>query len=77
MRGLTRSTASRGRKGASKLLGWLVPGLNRPTPFFDDRTKGPTATPRESPYVVVGYGHCNFTRARHADDLSRVVAHDR
>jgi hypothetical protein len=30
---------------ASKLLGWLVRGLNRPTPFFDDRTKAPRAKP--------------------------------
>jgi hypothetical protein len=30
---------------ASKLLGWLVRGLNRPTPFFDDRTKVPRAEP--------------------------------
>ena len=31
---------------ASKLLGWWVRGLNRPTPFFDDRTKAPRAVPR-------------------------------
>ena len=31
---------------ASKLLGWWVLGLNRPTPFFDDRTKAPCAVPR-------------------------------
>ncbi len=30
---------------ASKLLGWLVRGLNRPTPFFDERTKAPRAVP--------------------------------
>jgi hypothetical protein len=30
---------------ASKLLGWWVRGLNRPTPFFDDRTKAPRAVP--------------------------------
>jgi hypothetical protein len=30
---------------ASKLLGWWVQGLNRPTPFFDDRTKAPRALP--------------------------------
>ena len=34
---------------ASKLLGWLVRGLNRPTPFFDDRTKAPRAVPRVVP----------------------------
>jgi hypothetical protein len=28
------------------LLGWWVRGLNRPTPFFDDRTKAPRAVPR-------------------------------
>jgi hypothetical protein len=31
---------------ASKLLGWWVRGLGRPTPFFDDRTKAPCAVPR-------------------------------
>jgi hypothetical protein len=31
---------------ASKLLGWWVRGLGRPTPFFDDRTKAPRAVPR-------------------------------
>jgi hypothetical protein len=31
---------------ASKVLGWWVRGLNRPTPFFDDRTKAPCAVPR-------------------------------
>jgi Family of unknown function (DUF6151) len=31
---------------ASKLLGWWVRGLGRPTPFFDDRTKAPCAMPR-------------------------------
>jgi hypothetical protein len=31
---------------ASKLLGWWVLGLNRPTPFFDDRRKAPCAVPR-------------------------------
>ena len=31
---------------ASKILGWWVRGLNRPTPFFDDRTKAPRAVPR-------------------------------
>jgi hypothetical protein len=30
----------------SKLIGWLVRGLNRPTPFFDERTKAPRAAPR-------------------------------
>jgi Family of unknown function (DUF6151) len=30
---------------ASKILGWWVRGLNRPTPFFDDRTKAPRAVP--------------------------------
>lgn len=32
------------RRG-SKLLGWWLRGLNRPTPFFDDRTKAPRAPP--------------------------------
>jgi Family of unknown function (DUF6151) len=32
---------------ASKLLGWWVRGLNRPTPFFDDRTRAPRSVPRE------------------------------
>jgi Family of unknown function (DUF6151) len=31
---------------ASKLLGWWLRGLNRPTPFFDERTKAPCAVPR-------------------------------
>ena len=31
---------------ASKLLGWWVRGLSRPTPFFDDRAKAPRAVPR-------------------------------
>lgn len=31
---------------ASKLLGWWLLGLNRPTPFFDDRTKAPRAVPQ-------------------------------
>jgi hypothetical protein len=31
---------------ASKMLGWWVRGLGRPTPFFDDRTKAPRAVPR-------------------------------
>ena len=31
---------------ASKMLGWWVRGLGRPTPFFDDRTKAPCAVPR-------------------------------
>jgi hypothetical protein len=31
---------------ASKLLGWLVRGLGRPTPFFEDRTKAPRSLPR-------------------------------
>jgi hypothetical protein len=31
----------------SKVLGWWVRGLARPTPFFDDRTKAPRAVPRE------------------------------
>ena len=33
------------RRG-SKMLGWWVRGLGRPTPFFDDRTKAPCAVPR-------------------------------
>ncbi len=33
------------RRG-SKLLGWWLRGLGRPTPFFDDRTKAPRAEPR-------------------------------
>jgi hypothetical protein len=31
---------------ASKLLGWWVRGLGRPTPFFDGQTKAPRAIPR-------------------------------
>jgi Family of unknown function (DUF6151) len=31
---------------ASKLLGWWLRGLGRPTPFFDERTKAPRAVPR-------------------------------
>ncbi len=31
---------------ASKLLGWWLRGLGRPSPFFDDRTKAPRAVPR-------------------------------
>jgi hypothetical protein len=31
---------------ASKLLGWWLRGLSRPTPFFEDRTKAPRAAPR-------------------------------
>jgi|HubBroStandDraft_6_1064221.scaffolds.fasta_scaffold103188_2 hypothetical protein len=31
---------------ASKMLGWWLRGLGRPTPFFDDRTKAPRAVPR-------------------------------
>jgi Family of unknown function (DUF6151) len=31
---------------ASLLLGWWIRGLNRPTPFFDDRSKMPRAQPR-------------------------------
>ena len=30
---------------ASKLLGWWLRGLHRPTPFFDSRTKAPGAVP--------------------------------
>jgi hypothetical protein len=30
----------------SKVLGWWVRGLARPTPFFDERTKAPRAEPR-------------------------------
>jgi Family of unknown function (DUF6151) len=33
------------RRG-SKMLGWRLRGLSRPTPFFDDRTKAPRAMPR-------------------------------
>ena len=31
---------------ASKVVGWWVRGLNRPTPFFDDWTNAPRAIPR-------------------------------
>jgi Family of unknown function (DUF6151) len=31
---------------ASMLFGWSLRGLNRPTPFFDEDTKAPRATPR-------------------------------
>jgi hypothetical protein len=31
---------------ASKLLGWWVRGLDRPTPFFDERSKAPRVAPR-------------------------------
>jgi hypothetical protein len=34
------------RRG-SKLLGWWLRGLSRPTPFFDESTKAPRAVPRE------------------------------
>ena len=30
----------------SKLLGWVVHGLARPSPFFDDRTRAPRSVPR-------------------------------
>ena len=30
---------------ASRILGWWVRGLGRPTPFFDGRTKSPRAAP--------------------------------
>lgn len=30
---------------ASMMLDWWMRGLNRPTPFFDDRTKAPRAVP--------------------------------
>lgn len=30
---------------ASRMLGWCVRGLGRPTPFFDDRTRAPRAVP--------------------------------
>ena len=33
------------RRG-SKLLGWWLRGLGRPSPFFDDRTNAPLSTPR-------------------------------
>ena len=31
---------------ASRLLGWLLRGLGRPTPFFDDHTNAPLCAPR-------------------------------
>jgi Family of unknown function (DUF6151) len=31
---------------SSRILGWWVRGLGRPTPFFDQRTKAPRAVPR-------------------------------
>jgi Family of unknown function (DUF6151) len=31
---------------AAKMLGWWMRGLNRPTPFFDERTKAPLSVPR-------------------------------
>jgi len=31
---------------ASKIFGWWLRGLNRPNPFFDDRTKVPRCVPR-------------------------------
>jgi Family of unknown function (DUF6151) len=31
---------------SSRMLGWWVRGLSRPTPFFDQRTKAPRAVPR-------------------------------
>ena len=31
---------------ASKMLGWWLRGLGRPTPFFDDRTNAPRSVPR-------------------------------
>jgi hypothetical protein len=36
---------------ASKVLGWWMHGLARPSPFFDDRTKAPRAVPR----VLTGF----------------------
>jgi hypothetical protein len=30
----------------SKLLGWWLPGLGRPNPFFDDQTNAPLSVPR-------------------------------
>jgi Family of unknown function (DUF6151) len=30
----------------SKMLGWWVRGLHRPSPFFDDRTNAPRSVPR-------------------------------
>jgi len=30
---------------ASKVLGWSIRGLNRPTPFFNERTRAPRAMP--------------------------------
>ncbi len=31
---------------AAKALGWWLRGLNRPSPFFDERTKAPRSAPR-------------------------------
>ncbi len=31
---------------ASKMLGWSVRGLGRPSPFFDERTRAPLSVPR-------------------------------
>jgi hypothetical protein len=31
---------------ASKIFGWWVLGLGRPSPLFDDRTNAPRAAPR-------------------------------
>ncbi len=31
---------------ASRLLGWWLRGLGRPTPFFDDHTNAPLSVPR-------------------------------
>jgi hypothetical protein len=31
---------------ASRLVGWWLRGLGRPTPFFDDVTKAPLSAPK-------------------------------
>jgi len=31
---------------ASRILGWWLRGLGRPTPFFDDHTNAPLSVPR-------------------------------
>jgi hypothetical protein len=42
----TRASLGVFTRRASKILGWCLRGLGRPTPFFDDFTKAPLSAPR-------------------------------